>query len=323
MATAAQATTTTYDPAKATAGLINSTSTATPGSYSGTGYTADTGTASSYNPTDWSVGANQTVQGQIKSIIDENSPLMQQASTNARQAMNDRGLLNSSMAVGAGQSALYSAALPIAQQDASTYANAGQFNAGAANAASQYNASNKQTMDLSNMQATNAASEFTTNAANQANAQNASNTQQANLANAAAQNATNQTNANNTQQTNLANQSATNTASQFNAQQTNAQTQFNASESNEILKTTLDQENKLALAGIEADYKTLMQANQSVSDMYQMTVRSIESIQSNKDITADTKTTYIANQLSYLKTYAALTEKLNNLSGLDELLTFK
>ena len=41
MATAAQATTTTYDPAKATAGLINSTSTATPGSYSGTGYTAD------------------------------------------------------------------------------------------------------------------------------------------------------------------------------------------------------------------------------------------------------------------------------------------
>jgi hypothetical protein len=56
---------------------------------------------------DWSVdNSNQTVQNQLKGIIEANSPLMQQARTNALQAMNQRGLVNSSMAIGAGQDAV-------------------------------------------------------------------------------------------------------------------------------------------------------------------------------------------------------------------------
>jgi hypothetical protein len=54
--------------------------------------------------------------------------------------MNTRGLLNSSLAVGAGQSALYDAALPIAQQDAQTFTQAGLSNQQARNTADQFNA---------------------------------------------------------------------------------------------------------------------------------------------------------------------------------------
>lgn len=59
-----------------------------------------------------------TVEGRIGNIIKSGSPLMEDAQTRAAQAANKRGLINSSMAVGEGERALYAAALPIAQQDA-------------------------------------------------------------------------------------------------------------------------------------------------------------------------------------------------------------
>ena len=89
--------------------------------------------------TPWEVAKNQTVQSQLEQIIAADSPLMQQARMRALQAANARGLLNSSMAVSAGESALYDAAMPIAQQDASTYADAGRFNADAQNTFSRDN----------------------------------------------------------------------------------------------------------------------------------------------------------------------------------------
>ena len=92
-----------------------------------------------------------TVAGQIAGLIDANSPLMQQAARRANEAANAKGLLNSSIAVGAGQEAVMDRALPIATQDANTYTNtrlanqnstnAGlQFSAAAQNQASQTNA---------------------------------------------------------------------------------------------------------------------------------------------------------------------------------------
>jgi len=113
-----------------------------------------------------------TVQGQITGIIDANSPLMQQAARRANEAANARGLLNSSIAVGAGQEAVMDRALPIATQDANTYTNtrlanqnstnAGlQFSAAAENQASQTNAtlgtdtSQKNAAAANNLQLTN------------------------------------------------------------------------------------------------------------------------------------------------------------------------
>lgn len=65
--------------------------------------------------------AQETVAGQMKGLIQDDSPYMQMARTSANQQMNARGLLNSSMAVSASDAAAYQAAMPIAQADASVY----------------------------------------------------------------------------------------------------------------------------------------------------------------------------------------------------------
>ena len=101
-------------------GLIN-----TPGAgWHATGTASKQAPASTYTgaqaaAANWAVQPNQTVQSQVRDIINDNSPLMEQAETRALQKANARGLINSSIAVGAGQSALYDAAMPIATQDAS------------------------------------------------------------------------------------------------------------------------------------------------------------------------------------------------------------
>lgn len=61
---------------------------------------------------------DKTVSGGIEKLIAANSPLMQQAEARAAQKMNERGLLNSSQAITAGQAAVIDAATPIATADA-------------------------------------------------------------------------------------------------------------------------------------------------------------------------------------------------------------
>ena len=224
------------------------------------------------------VDPDKTVNGLLAKYLKTSNPIMQQAEATARQAANSRGLANSSLAVGAAQQAVTNSMLPVAQQDATTYNNAEQFNANAENSARQFTAG----------------------------AVNSANQQQAGLvANALTQNAS------------MGNQSA-----QFNAQQANAQSQFNASQQNELLKTTLDMNNRETLAGIEANYKTLMQANSSAGELYQQAVKNITDIQSNKDMDATTKASAIQNQLSYLKTGVDMIGKMDNIPGLDGLLNF-
>lgn len=90
-------------------------------------------------------------------IVGEDSALMQQAKQRAMQEMNQRGLINSSLAVGAGQQAVIAQALPIAQQDAQAYANAATNTANQLNAASQFGAGAQNTVALQNAQQANAA----------------------------------------------------------------------------------------------------------------------------------------------------------------------
>jgi hypothetical protein len=81
-----------------------------------------------------------TVQGQVESILAKDSPLMQRARTLATQQMAQRGLVNSSMAAGAGTAAMIDRATPIAQQDANAYNQASQDNMSAYNTSGQFNA---------------------------------------------------------------------------------------------------------------------------------------------------------------------------------------
>ena len=93
-----------------------------------------------YTPQPYQVTPEQTVSGQIKNIIASGSPLMQQAEAHARNLMNQRGLINSSMAVGAAQGAVIGAATPIATADAGTYAKAASDTTTSQNAALAANA---------------------------------------------------------------------------------------------------------------------------------------------------------------------------------------
>ena len=87
-----------------------------------------------------SVGANETVQGQLKGILENsNSPLMQQAQTMGNSYSNKRGMLNSSIGASAAEGAMINAATPIAQQDASTYYDAKKTNSAQSLQAGMFN----------------------------------------------------------------------------------------------------------------------------------------------------------------------------------------
>ena len=62
-----------------------------------------------------------TVRGQITSLLDEDSAYLERARFRGEEYAASRGLLNTSIAAGAGETSAIEAALPIAQQDAETY----------------------------------------------------------------------------------------------------------------------------------------------------------------------------------------------------------
>ena len=99
----------------------------------------------------WSVDGNQLVENRTNNIISKDSELMQRAASRAMQQANDRGLINSSMAIGAGQTAVLDAATDIAKQDANTYAQSAQFNADSSNKASMFNAGQSNQWDTNDL----------------------------------------------------------------------------------------------------------------------------------------------------------------------------
>lgn len=84
--------------------------------------------------------STETVLGQVTKVTDSGSPLIDRARTRAAQTANSRGLLNSSIAAGAGEAAAIDAALPIAMADANVYGAASRDNQQATNASLGYNA---------------------------------------------------------------------------------------------------------------------------------------------------------------------------------------
>ena len=255
---------------------------------------------------EWKPDENSTVAGQVNKITSAGSPLIDQATTAAKQQMAPRGLLNSSLGVTAGLDAAYRTALPIAQQDAATFANAGQFNAGAANTTSQFNAS----------------------ALNTAESQRAGFEQQSKLQ---AADFAQQTK---TQEADLASRydlakmdvesraalQAADAANQQKLQQANAELQKGLQASDAAVKqsmqvydgelkkalqgldnqsrlelATLDADNKVTLAGIEAKYRNQLQSNQSMAASYQSMVDSFTRVMTNPDMDAAAKQAAIGN----------------------------
>lgn len=131
------------------------------------------------------VNSNELLSNQVNKVIGEDSPLMQQAAAKAKQAANSRGMLNSSMAVQAGQAAVMDRALPIAQYDAGVNTNVLNTNQSNQQQTNTFNASQQQDIN-----------KFNTNTEAQNSQFNANNQQDANKFNASEQNKTNIFNAN-------------------------------------------------------------------------------------------------------------------------------
>lgn len=78
--------------------------------------------------------AKETVAGQLNTLTAKDSPLMTRARTGAMQTANARGLMNSSIAAGAGEAAAIDSALPIATADANIQGVTSRDNQSAQNA---------------------------------------------------------------------------------------------------------------------------------------------------------------------------------------------
>ncbi len=159
-----------------------------------------------YDALTGSVSNPSLVENRISGLLSRDSDYMRRAETFANQQSNRRGLLNSSMAVGAAHGAAIDAALPIAQQDAQAFAN----------------------MEMANLQYQNQARQLSAEA-QRINAQfNAGQLNQAERDNALADIENRQFNAELEHQTKIANMAAQNEAARTGAIQTQQGEQFNA-----------------------------------------------------------------------------------------------
>lgn len=168
------------------------------------------------------VKAEQTVRGQLTQLLDfdPNAPLplwARGAVTQATQFMAARGIDASSMAGQAITSALVNAAMPIAQQDATTYQQAAIVN-------TQQRA---QAM-LSNQAAENAAKQFNATSENQTNQFLGQLASQINMFNASQQNQIASLNAQMQQQTNIANAQMKTEVAKFNSELRDQREKFNS-----------------------------------------------------------------------------------------------
>jgi len=119
-------------------------------------------TAAQFDPVQRQVdAAKDTTSGQLQRIVAEDSPLMQQARAQAKQDMAARGLVNSSMAQGAGVAAMLEKATPIAKADADTYFSQGITNQNSANVGGQFNVNQQNQFGLQKGAQTFATSERT------------------------------------------------------------------------------------------------------------------------------------------------------------------
>jgi hypothetical protein len=140
-------------------------------------------TAQQAERTELEVTPDQLVENRLQGLLSKGNPLLTLRETQARQRMAERGLVSSSMATGEALRATTETALPIAAADAATYANTARFNAEMANVLAQFNVSQINAAEAfnagsanqamaDNQRVVNSANEFLANARNAAKSQN-------------------------------------------------------------------------------------------------------------------------------------------------------
>lgn len=120
------------------------------------------------------VDQNELMSKGVENLISKDSGLMQQAAGSAKVAANSRGLLNSSMAVQAGQAAVMDRAMPIAQYDAGATTNVLNNNLGNQQQTNTFNAGNQQDVNKFNASNQQQNNQFNADKQNNNNIVNAS-----------------------------------------------------------------------------------------------------------------------------------------------------
>jgi hypothetical protein len=106
------------------------------------------------SPTKWEITPDQTVQGQMKNLIDPNSPYYQQWATAGAQDAAARGFTGNSSIRSTGiMDSVMRGATPIATSDASTYAKAAGYNADMPNQFAMKNQDAANQMAVANLSA--------------------------------------------------------------------------------------------------------------------------------------------------------------------------
>ena len=211
----------------------------------------------------------KSTAGRVDSIIAADSPLMQRAAAKAGQAMNARGLMNSSMAIGAGQAAVMDAATPIATSDASLYQQAQEKNQTAVNQANQFNATNTTDIATKGMSLGESSRQFNTGEAGRDTRFNKEFAQRDEHFGV---------------ETGLKKQEIAQRDSQFSQR-------FDQ----DVKLAGIDRETRMAVLKTEAKFKTDIAGNENVANAWATTMRDISTIQNNPDLDAATKATLIKN----------------------------
>lgn len=243
--------------------------------------TAAQAQASTYDPTMQTVSEKSTVQNQLANITANGSALNTQAETEATKSANARGLLNSSIAVGAARDAVLKNATPIAQQDANTYANADAANAQFRNSADQFNANAKT-----------ATSQFNAGQSNQLTGQLIQS--DTTLRNTDKQIASQQQIADR------------DNAVKLQLQQIDAETKRSLAQ--------MDEATKVKLQGLEAADKQLLQTNISAANAYAQLAQALSAISTSTTMDAAGKQQATDNQINLFRQNL---QALGQVSGLD------
>jgi hypothetical protein len=255
------------------------------------GLLSGNGNASTYQATTRDIDEGKdTVAGQFNNLTSQGSPLMTMARTNAKQQALGRGLLNSSMAVGAGEVAAYQAALPIAQQDASHNLQQGMANQQVQNQASQFNAGQTQQNNQFNAHLQTQNNQFNAQSTNQARQFSAAEANRIAQVNVAAQEAAGQFNAN-----------AHNQAGQFNAQSTNQAQSFTADAINKGYLANLDAQTRQNLLDAETQNRSLLMTMESGSKAWMTAIESLGQVLGNPNLNRQQQDAAVQSILNQIK----------------------
>lgn len=279
------------DPSKAVPGLINTapgTTTVTPGTPV-TSYVPKEAQASGYDPSMFTVTPEATVRDQILKITGKGSPLIQQAEARAREAANQRGVINSTMAIESGRKAVYDSALPIAMADAAAYERAGTNTSQAENVAKQFKAGAENTASIINSGEQNKAYAQAAEAA--LRDQLAQLQADTTLTVADKQIKSQELIAGKDNDTKLLLQAASDTA---------AMARTTLTVENQLAIAKIDQATKKELAVLDANNRQLLQTNANLANMYQETVKNIAAIATSETLSPLAKSDATQTQLSLL-----------------------